>query len=185
MSDVAADAVAERGAFAVAVAGGSLVGLLKGLKKREDVDWKKWYIFTVDERVVAHKRVHACANSILYFEIMASTGRVDQQQRIRYNSHLSRASRVNKSGFNEFVCRITRRGLCPSVPGGIADAPAPARCSHPDSNIGALRAALLKDVPVPDEQARLHDPALHMCRTLVWHHAEPGCPPSPFPTNPA
>ena len=54
VADVASDAVAERGAFSVAFAGGSLLGLLKGLKKSEGVDWSKWHIFTVDERVVPH-----------------------------------------------------------------------------------------------------------------------------------
>ena len=37
----AADAaIKERGSFAVAIAGGSLVKLLGGLKGKEDVDWK-------------------------------------------------------------------------------------------------------------------------------------------------
>ena len=34
----------ERGSFAVAIAGGSLVKLLGGLKGKEDVDWKSWHI---------------------------------------------------------------------------------------------------------------------------------------------
>ena len=51
----AADAaIKERGSFAVAIAGGSLVKLLGGLKGKEDVDWKSWHIFWVDERCVPH-----------------------------------------------------------------------------------------------------------------------------------
>ena len=47
-------AIKERGAFTVALAGGSLIKLLSGLKGKKDVDWKNWHVFWVDERCVPH-----------------------------------------------------------------------------------------------------------------------------------
>ena len=47
-------AISERGSFTVALAGGSLVKLLGGLKGKTDVDWKNWHVFWVDERCVPH-----------------------------------------------------------------------------------------------------------------------------------
>ncbi|KAF3793552.1 putative 6-phosphogluconolactonase 2 [Nymphaea thermarum] len=49
-------AVKERGYFAVALSGGSLIGLMGKLCEahyQRTVDWAKWHIFWVDERVVA------------------------------------------------------------------------------------------------------------------------------------
>ena len=50
----AEEAIKERGSFAVAVAGGSLINLLGGLKGKQDVDWSNWHVFWVDERCVPH-----------------------------------------------------------------------------------------------------------------------------------
>ena len=47
-------AIEERGSFAVAVAGGSLINLLGGLKDKQEVDWSNWHVFWVDERCVPH-----------------------------------------------------------------------------------------------------------------------------------
>ncbi|GAV78756.1 Glucosamine_iso domain-containing protein, partial [Cephalotus follicularis] len=55
--------VKERGVFAVALSGGSLIGLLGKLCEapyNKTVDWAKWYIFWADERVVA--KSHADSN---------------------------------------------------------------------------------------------------------------------------
>ena len=52
-------AVSERGSFAVALAGGSLIKLLNGLKGRNDIDWNTWHVFWVDERCVPHECVHS------------------------------------------------------------------------------------------------------------------------------
>jgi hypothetical protein len=48
-------AIRERGSFTVALAGGSLIKLLGGLKGKSEVDWKNWHIFWVDERCVPHE----------------------------------------------------------------------------------------------------------------------------------
>ncbi|KAK6921889.1 Glucosamine/galactosamine-6-phosphate isomerase [Dillenia turbinata] len=52
--------VKERGVFAIALSGGSLIGLLGKLCKapyNRTIDWAKWYIFWADERVVAKNHV--------------------------------------------------------------------------------------------------------------------------------
>ncbi|KAL7260776.1 hypothetical protein ACSBR1_006442 [Camellia fascicularis] len=55
--------VKERGVFAIALSGGSLIGLMGKLCEapyNKTVDWAKWYIFWADERVVAKN--HADSN---------------------------------------------------------------------------------------------------------------------------
>ncbi|KAL6983315.1 putative 6-phosphogluconolactonase 1 [Sarracenia purpurea var. burkii] len=52
--------VKERGVFAIALSGGSLIGLMGKLCEapyNKTVDWAKWYIFWADERVVAKNHV--------------------------------------------------------------------------------------------------------------------------------
>ena len=56
LAAAAASSVKERGAFTVAFAGGSLPSLLEPLRLRNDVDWAKWHVFTVDERCLPHRR---------------------------------------------------------------------------------------------------------------------------------
>eukprot|EP00252_Welwitschia_mirabilis_P001480 TRINITY_DN11344_c1_g2_i1.p1 TRINITY_DN11344_c1_g2~~TRINITY_DN11344_c1_g2_i1.p1 ORF type:complete len:339 (-),score=64.00 TRINITY_DN11344_c1_g2_i1:332-1348(-) len=56
VSELSESAVKKRGAFAVALAGGSLINALGKLTEapyQKTVDWAKWYVFWVDERVVA------------------------------------------------------------------------------------------------------------------------------------
>ncbi|XAR65295.1 6-phosphogluconolactonase [Bertholletia excelsa] len=56
-------AVKERGVFAIALSGGSLIGLMGKLCEapyNKTVDWAKWYILWADERVVA--KSHADSN---------------------------------------------------------------------------------------------------------------------------
>uniref|UniRef100_A0A0D9XAH8 Glucosamine/galactosamine-6-phosphate isomerase domain-containing protein n=1 Tax=Leersia perrieri TaxID=77586 RepID=A0A0D9XAH8_9ORYZ len=60
---VSEEAVAARGAFTVALSGGSLIKALRKLVESpylEAVDWSKWYVFWVDERVVP--KDHADSN---------------------------------------------------------------------------------------------------------------------------
>jgi len=55
--------VKERGVFAIALSGGSLIGLMGKLCEapyNKTVDWAKWYIFWADERVVG--KSHADSN---------------------------------------------------------------------------------------------------------------------------
>ncbi|KAF5449500.1 hypothetical protein F2P56_029940 [Juglans regia] len=56
IAELSEASVKERGAFAIALSGGSLVGLIGKLCEapyNKTVDWSKWYIFWADERVVA------------------------------------------------------------------------------------------------------------------------------------
>lgn len=53
-ANAAKDAISAKGAFSVAVAGGSLIKLLNGLREREGIEWDKWHVFWVDERCVPH-----------------------------------------------------------------------------------------------------------------------------------
>uniref|UniRef100_A0A7N0TS01 Glucosamine/galactosamine-6-phosphate isomerase domain-containing protein n=1 Tax=Kalanchoe fedtschenkoi TaxID=63787 RepID=A0A7N0TS01_KALFE len=60
IADLSEAAVKERGVFAVALSGGSLIGLMGKLCEApydKTVDWSKWYVFWVDERVVAKNHV--------------------------------------------------------------------------------------------------------------------------------
>ncbi|PIN03250.1 6-phosphogluconolactonase - like protein [Handroanthus impetiginosus] len=63
IAELSEAAVKERGVFAVALSGGSLITLMGKLCEApyiKTVDWAKWYIFWADERVVAKN--HADSN---------------------------------------------------------------------------------------------------------------------------
>ncbi|XP_061991320.1 probable 6-phosphogluconolactonase 1 isoform X2 [Rosa rugosa] len=60
IAEISEAAVKERGVFAMALSGGSLIGLMGKLCEapfNKTVDWAKWYIFWADERVVAKNHV--------------------------------------------------------------------------------------------------------------------------------
>ncbi|KIO30831.1 hypothetical protein M407DRAFT_146106 [Tulasnella calospora MUT 4182] len=46
------EAIDKRGRFTLALSGGSLPKMLKGLIGNEQVEWEKWHVFFADERVV-------------------------------------------------------------------------------------------------------------------------------------
>jgi 6-phosphogluconolactonase len=54
--EMSAEAIAKRGTFSIALAGGSLVKMLCGLDAGDSdaVSWKDWRVFWVDERCVGH-----------------------------------------------------------------------------------------------------------------------------------
>ncbi|KAM7487512.1 hypothetical protein LguiB_024996 [Lonicera macranthoides] len=63
IAEISEACVKERGIFAIALSGGSLVDLMSKLCEapyNKTVDWAKWYIFWVDERAVAKN--HADSN---------------------------------------------------------------------------------------------------------------------------
>ncbi|CAB4295399.1 unnamed protein product [Prunus armeniaca] len=63
IAELSEASVKERGVFAIALSGGSLIGLMGKLCEapyNKTVDWAKWYIFWADERVVAKN--HADSN---------------------------------------------------------------------------------------------------------------------------
>jgi len=47
------EAVESHGKFHIAVSGGSLPKFMKGLSKRQDIDWTKWWVYFCDERYVS------------------------------------------------------------------------------------------------------------------------------------
>ncbi|CAN6727504.1 unnamed protein product [Malus baccata var. baccata] len=60
IAEISEASVKERGVFAIALSGGSLIGLMGKLCEapyNKTVDWAKWYIFWADERVVAKSHV--------------------------------------------------------------------------------------------------------------------------------
>ncbi|XP_047322003.1 probable 6-phosphogluconolactonase 1 [Impatiens glandulifera] len=60
IADLSETSVKHRGAFAIALSGGSLIGLLRKLCEapyNKTVDWSKWYIFWADERLVSKTHV--------------------------------------------------------------------------------------------------------------------------------
>ncbi|XP_027100710.2 probable 6-phosphogluconolactonase 1 isoform X2 [Coffea arabica] len=63
IAELSENSVKERGVFAIALSGGSLISLMGKLCEapyNKTVDWAKWYIFWADERVVA--KSHADSN---------------------------------------------------------------------------------------------------------------------------
>ncbi|KAL5123409.1 putative 6-phosphogluconolactonase 2 [Glycine soja] len=63
VAELSEASVKERGVFAIALSGGSLIGLMGKLCEapyNKTVDWSKWYIFWADEHVVAKN--HADSN---------------------------------------------------------------------------------------------------------------------------
>ncbi|WOH15369.1 hypothetical protein DCAR_0934907 [Daucus carota subsp. sativus] len=60
ISDLSEATIKERGAFCIAISGGSLVSLMRTLISApyiKTIDWAKWHIFWADERVVAKNHV--------------------------------------------------------------------------------------------------------------------------------
>lgn len=53
LAEASAEAIQARGAFTIALSGGSLISALKPLASRKGVDFSKWHVFFVDERNVA------------------------------------------------------------------------------------------------------------------------------------
>ncbi|KAH6822453.1 6-phosphogluconolactonase 1 [Perilla frutescens var. hirtella] len=73
IAELSEASIKERGVFAIALSGGSLVTLIGKLCEapyNKTVDWAKWYIFWVDERVVA--KSHADSNYKLVKECFLS-----------------------------------------------------------------------------------------------------------------
>jgi len=52
--EAAQSAIDRRGAFCLAIAGGSLVKILGGMARLPGIKWEKWYVAWVDERCVPH-----------------------------------------------------------------------------------------------------------------------------------
>ncbi|GJS62520.1 probable 6-phosphogluconolactonase 1 [Tanacetum coccineum] len=60
IAELSEASVKERGFFAIALSGGSLISLMRnlcGAPYNKTVEWSKWYIFWADERVVAKNHV--------------------------------------------------------------------------------------------------------------------------------
>ncbi|KAL9994566.1 putative 6-phosphogluconolactonase [Helianthus debilis subsp. tardiflorus] len=60
IAELSEASVKERGFFAIALSGGSIISLMRnlcGAPYSKTVDWSKWYIFWADERVVAKNHV--------------------------------------------------------------------------------------------------------------------------------
>lgn len=49
-----AEAIARKGSFTIAIAGGSLVKMLGAMADMPEVQWNKWYVGWVDERCLPH-----------------------------------------------------------------------------------------------------------------------------------
>lgn len=89
-ADLSAKFAAERGAFTVVLSGGSLVKALRKLAEPpylEAVDWSKWHLFWVDERVVP--KDHADSNYKLAFDGLLSKVPIPAGQVYAINDALS------------------------------------------------------------------------------------------------
>ncbi|KAF0898308.1 hypothetical protein E2562_007160 [Oryza meyeriana var. granulata] len=86
------ESAAERGAFTVALSGGSLIKALRKLAEPpylEAVDWSKWHVFWVDERVVP--KDHADSNYRLAMDGFLSKVPIPASQIYAINDALSAA----------------------------------------------------------------------------------------------
>lgn len=54
IAEASAAAIAEKGSFVIALSGGSLIRSLEAVVGREDIDFTRWWVVFVDERVVPH-----------------------------------------------------------------------------------------------------------------------------------
>jgi len=54
VAQAAREAIEEKGAFSIAIAGGSLVKMLGAMADASDVQWENWHVAWVDERCVPH-----------------------------------------------------------------------------------------------------------------------------------
>ncbi|KAG6517874.1 probable 6-phosphogluconolactonase 4, chloroplastic [Zingiber officinale] len=82
--------IRERGAFTVVLSGGSLIKFLKELTESpysETLNWAKWYIFWVDERVVS--KDHEDSNYKLAFDVFLSKVPIPPGQVCAINDALS------------------------------------------------------------------------------------------------
>ncbi|GJN04191.1 hypothetical protein PR202_ga21715 [Eleusine coracana subsp. coracana] len=90
MAELSAKFAAERGAFTVVLSGGSLVKALRKLTEPpylEAVDWSKWHVFWVDERVVP--KDHADSNYKLALDELLSKVPIPTEQVYAINDALS------------------------------------------------------------------------------------------------
>ncbi|XP_043706257.1 probable 6-phosphogluconolactonase 2 [Telopea speciosissima] len=97
LSDIS---VKERGFFAIAISGGSLISLMGKLCEtpyNKTVDWAKWYIFWADERVVAKN--HADSNYKLAKEGLLSKVPFVPGHVYSINDSLSAEEAANEYGF--------------------------------------------------------------------------------------
>lgn len=54
IADASAAAISAKGSFVIALSGGSLIRCLEAVVGREDIDFTRWWVVFVDERVVPH-----------------------------------------------------------------------------------------------------------------------------------
>ncbi|OVA14588.1 Glucosamine/galactosamine-6-phosphate isomerase [Macleaya cordata] len=103
IADLSEVSVKERGFFAIALSGGSLISLMGKLCEapyNKTVDWAKWYIFWADERVVAKN--HADSNYKLAKDCLLSKVPVIPSHVYSINDSMSAEEAANEY---EFVLR--------------------------------------------------------------------------------
>ncbi|XP_068654261.1 probable 6-phosphogluconolactonase 2 [Aristolochia californica] len=103
IAELSERSVKERGYFAIALSGGSLISLMRKLCEapyNKTVDWTKWYIFWADERVVAKN--HADSNYKLAKEGLLSKVPVVPSHMYSINDTLSAEEAADEY---EFVLR--------------------------------------------------------------------------------
>ncbi|TQD94542.1 hypothetical protein C1H46_019787 [Malus baccata] len=89
-ADLSAKFVKERGAFTVALSGGSLIYALRKLTEapyKDTVEWGRWHVFWVDERVV--KKDHPDSNYKLAHDVLLSKVPIPPGQVYAINDALS------------------------------------------------------------------------------------------------
>ncbi|TEB31784.1 6-phosphogluconolactonase [Coprinellus micaceus] len=78
VAKTSADAIAKHGSFAIAISGGNVPKPLGGLIKEPTVQWDKWHVYYVDERVVPLD--HADSNHKLCLDTLWSKVPIPQGQ---------------------------------------------------------------------------------------------------------
>lgn len=93
IAQVSKDSINSRGWFTIALSGGSLVKVLKKVVDEPGIDWTKWHVFWVDERVVP--LTDNDSNFKLAMGIFLSKGKIpkDQIHSIKYTEDASMVSK--------------------------------------------------------------------------------------------
>ncbi|KAL8161443.1 hypothetical protein V2J09_012932 [Rumex salicifolius] len=101
ISELSEASVKERGAFAIAISGGSLVGLMSKLSEapyNRTIDWAKWCVYWADERVVA--KTHVDSNYRLAKECLFSKVPIIPSHVHSINDSLSAEEAANEYEFS-------------------------------------------------------------------------------------
>lgn len=107
IADVSKESIRTHGWFVIALSGGSLVKALKGLANEDGIEWAKWHVLWIDERVVPLS--DSDSNFKLAMEIFLSKAKIpkDQIHSIKYAKDAS----VVAKGYEQVMRGLVKVGV--------------------------------------------------------------------------